>query len=449
MGMSASQARFLCLTARKSNVEFEGQQINQQRTSLSNTSGAYYSELCNMSVPTPPSLDEFTKVSYVFNDGAFSNTITSMIAKQGGKYSISYIQQWQDDYSIVSAASSVVSRNQTDSTNWVLLSEEEKNNIKYFYITNLEFDEYIEVHKENRIDGGGIEYYYCADPNNTDEKTYIDINEHNKVTAALVDENADNPKDAVTLLKKDPSGNYFKEGTITTYTYSIGSAKLRKLGSTPTDKENDPYLRNLSDEQIKDLMAQEGYYKDLLNEKNGNLTNLEDYYVRYIKDATTGAYVPYFYSASDIESEKYNDTGLATEGMNCYTIGSATKTKEVLNQFAKVEKDSTGRYIGIKIYTDDKFNEETAIEYSLTTNTTTDEAAYEDAMNKYNYEQFQYDQKVQEINSKIEIIQQQDKSLELELKHLDTEQSAIDAELDAVKKVISKNVDSSFKTFSA
>ena len=28
MGMSASQARFLSLTARKNNVEFEGQQIN-------------------------------------------------------------------------------------------------------------------------------------------------------------------------------------------------------------------------------------------------------------------------------------------------------------------------------------------------------------------------------------------------------------------------------------
>ena len=36
MGMSASQARFLSLTARKTNVEYEGQQINQQRTTLSN-----------------------------------------------------------------------------------------------------------------------------------------------------------------------------------------------------------------------------------------------------------------------------------------------------------------------------------------------------------------------------------------------------------------------------
>ena len=70
-------------------------------------------------------------------------------------------------------------------------------------------------------------------------------------------------------------------------------------------------------------------------------------------------------------------------------------------------------------------------------------------MNKYNYEQYQYDPKIQDINSKIEIVQQQDKSLELELKQLDTEEVAISTEMEAVKKVISKNVDSSFKTFNA
>ena len=41
MGMAASQARFLGLTARKNNVEFEGQQINQQRTALSNQTALY------------------------------------------------------------------------------------------------------------------------------------------------------------------------------------------------------------------------------------------------------------------------------------------------------------------------------------------------------------------------------------------------------------------------
>jgi hypothetical protein len=35
------------------------------------------------------------------------------------------------------------------------------------------------------------------------------------------------------------------------------------------------------------------------------------------------------------------------------------------------------------------------------------------------------------------------------LKQLDTEENAISTEMDAVKKVISKNVESSFKTFNA
>lgn len=82
MGMSASQARFLSLTARKTNVEYEGQQINQQRTTLSNESANYYSQLTNLTVPTPPSSQDYTKTSYTFTDGAETNTINSLIAQK-------------------------------------------------------------------------------------------------------------------------------------------------------------------------------------------------------------------------------------------------------------------------------------------------------------------------------------------------------------------------------
>jgi len=40
MGIAASQGRFLGLTARKSDVEFQGQQINQARLNLANQSAA-------------------------------------------------------------------------------------------------------------------------------------------------------------------------------------------------------------------------------------------------------------------------------------------------------------------------------------------------------------------------------------------------------------------------
>ena len=93
MGMSASQARFLSLTARKTNVEYEGQQINQQRTTLSNESSNYYSQLASMTVPTPPSSADYTKIAYIFEDGLEKNTITTLIAQPEGTYLLNYVQE--------------------------------------------------------------------------------------------------------------------------------------------------------------------------------------------------------------------------------------------------------------------------------------------------------------------------------------------------------------------
>lgn len=64
MGMSASQARLISLTARMNDIEYQGQQINQQRTTLASQINALYNTLLDMSVPTPPSTQDFTKVVY-------------------------------------------------------------------------------------------------------------------------------------------------------------------------------------------------------------------------------------------------------------------------------------------------------------------------------------------------------------------------------------------------
>ena len=79
--------------------------------------------------------------------------------------------------------------------------------------------------------------------------------------------------------------------------------------------------------------------------------------------------------------------------------------------------------------------------------TVNDDAAYEDAMNKYYYEQEVYDKNITDINAKTEIIQAQDRTLELRLEQLNTEQSALQNEMEAVKKVVDKHVESGFKTF--
>ena len=347
MGMSASQARFLCLTARKNNVEFEGQQINQQRTCLSNESASYYSELCNMAVPVPPSVDDYTKVTYTFDDGAMKNTITSLLFNKDKttnkeSYHVSYLQQWQDDYSITPSSSA--------------------------------------------------------------------------------------------LVMKEADGSY-----------TVGGVKLRKMDENATHlttkNTTDPYLKTLELEEQNEVIETEKYYINLLKDYTGNTS--DEFYVRYVKNENTGAFEPVFYSAGQLTNTPYNDRSLAS--VPAYSIGSQVKTREVLNKECKVEQDGSGRYVAITV----DYGTDTEKTYSLNATTTTDEAAYNDAMNDYFYKQHEYEHKIQEINSRLEIIQQQDKQLELKLKQLDTEENAISTEMDAVKKVISKNVDSSFKTFSA
>ena len=80
--------------------------------------------------------------------------------------------------------------------------------------------------------------------------------------------------------------------------------------------------------------------------------------------------------------------------------------------------------------------------------TISDDLAYEDAYNKYEYEKYQYDKKQQEINAQTEIIQQMDRNLELKLQRLDNEREQITNEVEALDKVISENIQGSYKTFS-
>ena len=345
MGMAASQARFLGLTARKNNVEYEGQQINQQRTALANQSANYYNDLLGMSVPVPPAVDSYTKTVYTFSDGALTNTITAMMREPGGACTVSYLKQWVDDFAPVSAASSIVTGSKTGP-------------------------------------------------------------------------------------------------------WSIGANELRALGTAPASSGKDAYYDSLTTEQQKALIEEEKEYIGLLQQKYGTA----DWVVRYVEDTSTGKQQPYFYKKTDLTSADYDSTrGTSLSHISCYTIGSATKTEErKAVKDCTTEQDSSGRYINITIPEHDdagKVIPGSGVTYALTTNTITDQGAYEDAMNNYEYEKYQYDQTIQEINAKIEIIQSQDKNLELRLKQLDTEQDAISTEMDAVTKVIEKNVESSFKTF--
>lgn len=75
MGMAASQARYLALVARQSNCEYEGQQINQARLALANQTANLFNQMLVLSVPVPPSTQDYTTVQYSFSDGSHSYVI--------------------------------------------------------------------------------------------------------------------------------------------------------------------------------------------------------------------------------------------------------------------------------------------------------------------------------------------------------------------------------------
>ena len=74
MGLAASQARFLGLTARKSNIEYEGQQVNQQRTALAEEVNALYNSLASLALPIAPDATEFYESNYSFSLGNTSDS---------------------------------------------------------------------------------------------------------------------------------------------------------------------------------------------------------------------------------------------------------------------------------------------------------------------------------------------------------------------------------------
>ena len=86
MGMAASQARYLGITARKINVEYEGQQVNQQRTALANESAGLFRRLLGLTVPTPPTQSEYYTDVYQYDDPTTSDgkvTVTSITPNAG------------------------------------------------------------------------------------------------------------------------------------------------------------------------------------------------------------------------------------------------------------------------------------------------------------------------------------------------------------------------------
>ena len=433
MGLSASQARLLSLTARQSNLEFEGQQINQQRTTLSNQSSNYYNSLLEMDVPVPPSTDDYTKIVYTFMIGGNQATVKEALPDNQPNGTATYTVSYTTSLSTIGIKENSAYKTSASS------SKNTKNIVALTGTGNYDDTKSYYVAAMNRLDGSSTvaaDKQYVMKDSLPSDTTNVVIIGANNYQISLSKYNTLSPE------QKDLCKIYDK------YNSTTDTAK-QTYALSYTEIPNANAFKHYSDKNYVYIETTAGNGTDVYTYKssNGNsFTTVDPQYSDSFINAGLNMDDYYQYeTSSGMRFVKREDVEGNLNNQSVTVMTSAVGTIDVITNNtlinATIEFDASGR---ISTITDEEGNT-----YTTTATTETDNDAYDDAYNQYEYEQYVYDQKQNEINASIEILQAQDKSLELRLSTLDTQHTAIQTELEAVKKVMSKNIDNSFKTFNA
>ena len=441
MGLSASQARLLSLTARQSNLEFEGQQINQQRTTLSNQSSNYYNSLLEMDVPVPPSSDDYTKIVYTFTIGGNEATVKEALPKNQTNGTATYVVSYTTKLSTIgikensayktSASSSKVAKNIV-SNNGATYDEN-----KSYYLAAM-----------NRLDASSTvsadEQYVMIDKKSADTDVIIGQNGYQIDNASYDKMKPEDQALCKIYRKANNTTDAAAQKYALSYTEIANANSFNHYSNDKKDKKG-----NITPPNSIYVEDKNGTGKDVYTYKSSNgssFTTVDPQYADSFENAGLDMDDYYQYeTTSGMRFVKREDVEGNLNNQSVTVMTSAVGTVDVTTNNtlinATIEFDASGR---ISTITDEEGNT-----YTTTATTETDNDAYDDAYNQYEYNQYVYDQKKNEINASIEILQAQDKSLELRLSTLDTQHTAIQTELEAVKKVMSKNIDNSFKTFNA
>lgn len=469
MGLSASQARLLSLTARQSNLEYEGQQINQQRTSLSNASSNYYNNLLEMKVPVPPSTNDYTKIVYTFTIGGNEATVKEALPKQDSDGNTVYLVSYTttlatigvaENESFKTSASSKTTKGKI-STATTYNPDNVTETSNYYLSTMNRISNYDEAELIRRNSAVKDE---DGNPKKDEDGNYVYVDGHSplytqvgigakdtegaivigpdgyQINPDVYDTLSDEDKKAVKVYlpetKDTPSAD-------TRYAISYAQIPNEETFNAHVDSKVQDIVYLISESDEAD--AKPGLYSYKASNQSA-FTVVDPQYADAFESAGLDINDYYQYTASsgirfvkreDVEGNLNN----ATRSITTSAVATINKVQENTMSNATIEFDAQGR---ISTITD-----EDGHTYTMTATTEKDEDAYDDAYNQYEYNQYIYDQKQSEINANIKILQAQDKSLELRLSNLDTQHSAIQTELEAVKKVMSKNIENSFKTFNA
>ena len=547
MGMAASQARYLALSARKTNTEYEGQQINQARVALANKSADLFNQMLGMQVPTCPDSTDYTTIQYSWSDGINTSILSDFYQLGYADEEYNYVVKSYHYENVYTGSRKLLHDPQIQSSMKLeyLYDANDKDLNKMFNVLmyNYDFvhDKYMFTNADNdivrtfsRIDGDwgdtrleldaiygrtqkflANEFYYDEDADtyvldsgnvddegnpviysfvkvdkedpdalqklkdtfgleyDEDEDYYFDENSTMYVKASDIEDNKDKigiPAE-IWIRRQDDGSIYYTDGE-----YYLTDKEI--AGITPENNQL-VFKKGIEDRTFYDFTAVGNCNLYALTDKDMEDLDVKTEILQIIKDMRgenghavsaanfekcfdeTGQYlggiysfkmngVVYYTTLDDLEASAqsaYAENSLADNSIDMQTTklpyykATYLKTKIEETLKALLETDGSGRFSSVKF-------EDDSIVYTLNTEAITDEDAYQNAMNQYYYNQEVYDKAIADINAKTEIIQAQDRTLELRLKQLDTEQNALQTEMEAVKKVVSKNVETTFKTFS-
>jgi hypothetical protein len=538
MGMAASQARYLALSARKTNVEYEGQQINQQRLVLSNQTADLFNQMLTMSVPVCPDSSNYTTLQYSWNDGINTSVLESYYQLGEPDEEFNYVvtsyhyedvytgqRKYLNDPQIQATKTNNFS--DLKDTNYTVnaLSYDKNNDIYTLKLVNTLGKEFTATYKKSdqstskdvteQLDymygrtseddsnlfvyddandtitykktGGDVEYKAVDMDDATavsnlrqsyggaydkTKKYYVDTATNTYVCKDDID-TANESLIGKAYVRNQDTNVYYTDGT--RYISSTEMAKI-KVGDTMTvqSAENNPVFSNYSaigncsltqidDEMYKEDSTMSTEIAQILKDLSGDNGDTLSY--ERLKGCfdDNGDYISgslycftmnekrYFTTAEDLDASllsAYEESATAENGIDSqhtklsYYNALYISTKVTENKKALLATDGSGRFSTVKF-------EDDSVVYDLSVETVTDDTAYNDAMNEYYYQQELYDKQVSDINAKTEVIQAEDRRLELKLEQLNTEQSALQTEMEACQKVVSKNIESGFKTFNS
>ncbi|MBE7704068.1 MAG: hypothetical protein E7Z89_08490 [Cyanobacteria bacterium SIG28] len=444
MGMAASQSRYLALTARKTNTEYEGQQINQARTALANQSANLFNRLLDLEVPVAPKTTDYTEVQYSYTDGINESVLESWQQLSSADPSYNYIVNHYYYADVYTGARKLLENPQVTEKK-DLLSE------------RINDRDPLPVVTYERDATGRITSVIIEGANGTVQKSI-----YTPISSQRMDTKLENSlrdfEEAVGLAQTDgvlSTDNVYgwqdSTGTwhfmlqedidktdpvdyVTQYAPGfVGNCELTELANFTDDQAAAlaQILRDCPESNMSQYLS--------FNDERELLYDGKGIYTFQMNGQT------YFTNKTDLYNsmQTYDEYNKPIENQErlAYYNANYIRTKIEETNKALIETDENGRFKSVR------FDDDSVI-YSLNTETVTDDAAYQDAMNEYNYKVQQYEKTIADINAKTSIIQEEDRTLELRLKQLDTEQKALATEMEAVQKVIKDNVEKTFKTFS-